>query len=218
MFFDPDSAFWFVGPKSQVGGQKKPFPQGGACSKTSFFCRCSEKRRRTATCFCLWFACSEKKRTNNTTVYKLLKARSSRHPVAPTRISPAARPAPATASCWRRDPWTGPVGTAEPPERGGRRSAFQTIQVRPGVQANECTQPRTLGLTPEVVVQVYLLSSHLGSSKSADIHGTRKLAQKGIPLDILWICGWTKFCTTLKPRGTVVCWYLQGNRIRSQGF
>ena len=24
-------------------------------------------------------------------------------------------------------------------------------------------------------------------------------------------CGWTKSCTALKPRETVVCWYLQGN-------
>ena len=26
-------------------------------------------------------------------------------------------------------------------------------------------------------------------------------------------CGWTKSCTTLKPWETIVCWYLQGNRI-----
>ena len=30
-------------------------------------------------------------------------------------------------------------------------------------------------------------------------------------------CGWTKSCTTLKPRGTILAWYLQGNRL-NQGF
>ena len=29
------------------------------------------------------------------------------------------------------------------------------------------------------------------------------------PQRIVWYCGWTKSCTTLKPWDTIVCWYLQ---------
>ena len=56
-----------------------------------------------------------------------------------------------------------------------------------------------------------------GLSNHAESGLGRRHTESGFPGGQLGIhdsyCGWTTFCTNLKPRETIVCWHLKSNRI-----